>query len=261
MKFITSIIITSSLFLTIGCGNSKEVKTKTEDQVEHQAENLKDGHPSPTAVDFYASAEDGSWKLSIRFGEEIVFTDTKNNIIFSSNTNEKVVAQGADVLQITSENETHVIHVAIDIVDCLKNGKRIDIMVRKTNDKKGFDYSGCGYYRGTPQLHDIWALYMLNGKEITAKQFPRELPHFEFNLVTKHMNGFAGCNQVNGNLSFEYNKMIIDDLSSTRMYCGEASDIESEILKILSSKPIYHLKDLHLILEIPGGSITLKKVD
>jgi heat shock protein HslJ len=75
------------------------------------------------------------------------------------------------------------------------------------------------------------------------------------------MSGFAGCNQVYGNLSFEYKKMIIDQLSSTRMYCGDASDIENNILTILRDQPVYHLKGLILVLETTKGSITLKKVD
>ena len=261
MKFITSIILTGSLFLTIGCGNSKEVKNKNEEKVENQAQMGEAKHPSPTAVDFYASDKEETWKLSVRFEGEIVFTDTKNNISFSSETNKKLVAQGADVVQISSENDTHIIQINIDIVSCMRTGKQVDIMIRKKNEKNGIDYSGCGFYRGTPQLHDIWALHQLNGKELTAKQFPKELPHFEFNLVTKEMSGFAGCNQVNGNLRFEYNKMIIDELVSTRMYCGEASEIENQILTILRSQPVYHLKELHLFLETPEGSIILKKVD
>lgn len=261
MKVITSIILSSSLFLLIGCGNPQKVETKTEVKVENSKNEDEIKHPSPTAIDFYANADNDSWKLSIRFGGEIVFTDSENNISFSSNINEKVVAQGADVVQIFSQNETHIINVSIDVVECMRTGRKINIMLRKINEEDGFDYAGCGFYRGSPQLHDIWALYKLNGKELTAKQFPRELPHFEFNLVTQQMSGFAGCNQVNGILSFEYNKMIIDQLSSTRMYCGEASDLENEILTILRGKPIYHLKDLHLILETSKGSLTLKKVD
>ncbi|HLV41903.1 MAG TPA: META domain-containing protein [Brumimicrobium sp.] len=261
MKFITLFILTSLLIISAGCSNSKEVETNNEKKMENQAQPSEVKHPSPAAVDFYANADDNSWKLSVRFGGEIVFTDTKNNIQFYSDVNEKTVAQGANVIQLSSINETQVIHVNIDIVDCMKSGKKVDIMIRNIGDQKSFDYSGCGFYRGTPQLHDIWALHKLNGKELSAKQFPRELPHFEFDLVTQQMSGFAGCNQVNGNLKFEYNKMIIDNLVSTRMYCGEASDLENEILKILRNEPIYHLKDLHLTLETPNGSVILKKVD
>lgn len=260
MKVITSIILTSVLFLSVGCGNSKE-NNKKKEQVENQSEMGQVKHPSPTAVDFYANAQDESWKLSVRFGGQIVFTDTKNNIYFTSDTNEKIVAQGADVVQLFSENKTHIIHVNIDIVDCMETGKSVNIMVRKTNEKKGIDYSGCGFYRGTPQIHDIWALEKLNGETLTPRQFPKERPHFEFNLNTKKMSGFAGCNQVNGNLRFEYNKMIVEQLASTRMYCGETSDLENEILTILRGQPVYHLKGLNLILETPRGSLTLKKVD
>src|SRR5690554_8120177 len=108
MKFIPTIIISSLLFLSTGCSNSQKVETKTEKQVNNQEEKKEVKHPSLTAVDFYANGENDSWKLSVRFGGEIVFTDSENNISFSSDINEKIVAQGADVVQIFSQNETHI---------------------------------------------------------------------------------------------------------------------------------------------------------
>ncbi|WP_107037647.1 META domain-containing protein [Brumimicrobium mesophilum] len=256
MKKITLILMSSTLLILGSCGNSKE---KMDDKVEQLTSEVM--HQDMSNVDFYANAKDESWKLSVSYNGKIVFTDTKNNIAFISEDNEKQVAQGADVLNINAKNETHVIRVNVDIADCMATGKQVNIMVREISKKEGFDYSGCGFYRGKPQLHDIWALKELNGQPITADQFPREAPHFEFNLTTKRMSGFAGCNQVNGNISFGYNKMIIDKLSSTRMYCGETSKIEEEILTILESEPVYDHHNLNLTIESKAGSLVLKKVD
>src|SRR5690554_390395 len=256
MKSIASIVLISSLLLSVSCSNSKEIKNDETMEVKDT-----DSFLLLSAADFYANGENDTWKLLIRFGGKIIFTDVENNIVFAAKSNKKIVARGVNIVQIHSENETHSIQVSIDVAECMKTGKKVNVVIKKLNERKNMEYEGCGYYRGTPQLHDIWALHTLNGREITPEQFPRELPHFEFNLVTQKMSGFAGCNQVNGSLRFEYNKMIIDQLLSTRMYCGEASDLENEILTILRGKPIYHLKDLHLILETTKGSLTLKKVD
>ena len=257
MKKIALILLSSTLLIIMSsCGNSKEkidnavVKLATEEM-----------HQDMSSVDFYANAKDESWKLSVTFDGKLVFTDTKNSIVFTSETNEKQLAQGADLLNIYAKNKTHVVRINIDIAECMNTGKQVNIMVREIGEKDGFDYSGCGFYRGKPQLHDIWALIEVNGRTVTADQFPNEKPHFEFNLETKRMSGFAGCNQVNGNISFGYNKMIIDELISTRMYCEETSTIEEEILKVLKSEPVYDLQLLRLTIESEEGNIVLKKVD
>lgn len=255
MKKIALLVLTASLLSLGSCGNSKERDIKI-DTVTNEVI-----HQNISTVDFHANGSENSWQLSVTFDGKIVFTDSENKVSFISEENDIQVASGADIVNITAENETHVIRVNIDIADCEKSGKQVNIMLRKISEKNGADYTGCGFYRGKPQLHDIWALKSINGNEVSAEQFPKELPHFEFNLVTKKMSGFAGCNQVNGDLKFGYNKMIIEPLSSTRMYCGETSKLEEEILSILKSETTYDHRGLSLTIESIKGSIVLKKVD
>ena len=256
MKKITLILLSLTLLNLGSCGNSKEKNDNNDNEA--IAEVL---HQDISSVDFHAESKDDSWKLSVTFDGKIVFTNMQNDIQFMAEKNELIVAQGANVVNISAKNATHVIRVNIDIADCMLNGKQVHIMIIEISRKNGLDYSGCGYYRGTPQLHDIWAVHQINGKEFSAKQFPEELPHLEFNLVTKMISGFAGCNQVNGDLKFEYNKMIVKPLSSTRVYCEETSKIENEILAILRSYPIYNVSGLELTIESIEGVIVLKKVD
>lgn len=261
LKFLTSIALSSIMIISVSCSNSQKAIDKNNSQVNTENNSEPLGYIPNHAVDFTATADDQSWQLSVTFDEELIFIDRTNNIQFSILELTKEVAQGANVVHLFGRNALYEVKVIIDVVECNKSGKEVNIMVRKLNGNKEFDYSGCGVYRGDPKIHDVWALHELNGEEINPKKFPREFPHFEFDLAQQKMSGFAGCNQVNGNIRFDYNKIIIEPLISTRMYCSETSDIENEILKILRNNPVYKIKDSDLYLEIPGGSIILRKVD
>lgn len=254
MKKIILLSITA-LFL-IGCGNTKEQASKIDNIIDKDVT-----HPIIESVDYFAEADDKSWKLSVQMNDLIVFTDTENNINYSGKVAEKSVAQGANVVTIYSQNSLYTLIATIDVMKCEKSGKLVNVIVRKTGGEDVQTYNGCGYYRGAPQLHDIWALHSLNGQELNPEQFPRELPHFEINLYNNTFSGFAGCNQVNGQVKFDYNRINIESLMSTRMYCGDVSKVEEEILKILRNNPIYSLDNLLLRLETTEGYLVLKKVD
>lgn len=262
MNNIKYFVFASILFSLVSCGNSKESNGEQTETSDNSNNSEMIEHPSENLVDFHASSED--WKLSIQFDGMLFFTNKSENISYKGKIENKSVAQGADVVSIYSSNGKEVVRVSIDIVECEENGKRVDIMYRleKSNSNNGTDFSGCGYYRGNPKLHDIWAVKKINDEVLNPEKFPKDIPHFEMNLENKQFSGFAGCNQVNGMMRFEYRKMYIEPLSSTKIYCAELSDIENKLLNILRNGPvIYNLKGTTLLLETTGGSITLKKVD
>lgn len=248
------ILLVTGLFFS--CGNSKDgMKTNNESSNSEKIIPIK-------LSDFHAEAPNSSWILRVQFGNQLYFKDENKGISFKGDIQELHVAQGADVVGISAKNSSHVLRLSIDIVDCGDGGKNVDIMLRKKDKNDGNNYSGCGYYRGNPKLHDIWAVKSINGERLNPEKFPKDIPHFEINLEEKKLGGFAGCNQVFGQLSFEYNKIIIKNLGSTKMYCEGASKIENKLLSILRAKPvIYSLKGTALILENTEGSIELKKVD
>ena len=260
MNNIKYIVLTTVLFCLMSCGNSKETKEDKTETTNNTNNTEMIEHPSENLVDFYADEQD--WKLSVQFDGYLVFTSESENIRYKGEIEKKSVAQGANVVSLYSTNGSEVVRVSIDIVECGDKGKRVDIMFRKEKDKNGTDFSGCGYYRGNPKLHDIWAVKEINGEELNPEKFPKDIPHFEINLQNKQFSGFAGCNQVNGMMRFEYRKIYIEPLSSTKMYCADLSDIENKILNILRNGPIiYNVKGTTLLLETKEGSIELKKVD
>lgn len=261
MKNIKQFLITLLAFGIFACSNSKEAETNGNSQNNSENTDMIE-HPSKSLVDFYASDSDSTWNLSVQFDGEIIFTNPEKGINFKGKVDNVTVAQGADVLNIVASNKKEMIRLNIDIVSCNETGKRVNFMYRLLSEKNGNDFSGCGYYRGNPRLHDIWAVTYINKEAINPAKFPKDTPHFEINLETKQISGFAGCNQVNGSLNFEYNKVNIEPLASTKKYCAELSEIENKILNILRNGPvIYNLKGTKLILETTEGYITLKKVD
>jgi heat shock protein HslJ len=253
-----TIYFSLSFFLSVifmSCGNSKDSmgENDTKQSMTEIPESLSD---------FHAQADDSSWILRIQFENEIYFENRATNETFKAEVDEIHVAQGADIVGLSATSNDRVLRLNIDIVDCNENGKKVDLMLRNLEDKDGENYAGCGYYRGNPRLHNIWALQAINNKKINPETFPKEPPHFELNLETKQFGGFAGCNNVFGQINFEYNKMIVRNLGSTKMYCAEVSNIENDILEIMSAEPLlYTLKDGLLILENTKGSLTLKNVD
>ncbi len=257
MKKTHNFITALALFLTlVSCGNSDNVMTDNESNP-----NTNDIIPVKLA-DFHAEAPDSSWILRVQFDGDLYFEDLSKSIIFKGSVDEFHVAQGADVVGIKAKNETHIMRLSIDIVECGNGGRNVDLMLRKNDKKEGTNFSGCGYYRGNPNLHNIWAVTSINGEDLNPEKFPKDIPHFEMNLETKHFSGFAGCNDVHGEMSFNYNKLNISTLISTKMYCAEVSTVENQILGILRNGPlIYTLKGRNLILENRKGSLTLKNVD
>lgn len=256
IRFTTFFTSALTLAVLLSCGNSKD-NMKNEGSSSNNAQII-----SRKMSDFYAVAADSSWILRVQFDGKLYFEDINRNTKFIGDTEELHVAQGADVVGISAKNDNYIIRLSIDIVDCGDGGKSVDILKRRKDDKDGNNYSGCGYYRGNPRLHDIWAVESINGEDLNPEKFPKDIPHFEFNLTDQKMSGFAGCNQVFGELHFEYQKVSFQPLGSTKMYCAEVSDTENKILKIMRDAPvIYSLKGTKLILENRTGRLVLKKVD
>jgi heat shock protein HslJ len=219
-------------------------------------------HPSTYQADFTGYDSDSTWKLSIRFGEEVVFTSKTDKIIFRGKADEEFVAQGADIVMVKAQNETHEIIVAIDVQTCNQDGKIINLAVKdlKTGEEK--EYRGCGIYNGSPKLFDIWVLMAINNEPLDSDVFRIQLPFMEINLRDKRIMGFGGCNEFNGSISFVYKKIVFGPIASTRKYCNDISEYEEKLFGLLNGGALnYSFRENILILESTQGSLTFKKVD
>lgn len=240
--------------LSISCAGPKETEERFTESFQM--------HPSHYQCDFSATDADSTWKLSIQFGGELLFTSKTDKIIFKGNTDPEVIAQGADIVMVKAVNSEYEIIAIIDIQKCNETGKHVTVSVKNLTTKQEIEYNGCGYYNGTPKLYDIWVLFAINEQPLSEEAQRLQLPFAEINLKDKTIMGFGGCNEFNGQLSFSYNKIHIQPLVATRKYCDESSQLEEKFLGLMNNETLnYQFKGNILILESQKGSLFLKKVD
>ena len=254
---ITTFVLTGLVFTLISssCGTSKKA-SETD-----MSESFK-LHPSAYQTDFTAYDSDSTWKLSIRFGEEIVFTSKSEKINFRGKASPEIVAQGSNIVKVGAQNETHSLVITIDVAKCNKNGFVTDVQVQDLKTSTKIDFNGCGEYNGSPQLYDIWVLTDINDTEMQPELFRKQQPFMEINLKEKTIAGFGGCNDFNGEISFTYKKMSFGPIAATKIYCAEESKIEKDFFHILNAEPVIYLKkENRLILENSKGTLIFKKVD
>ncbi|MES1947676.1 hypothetical protein C84B14_10017 [Salinisphaera sp. C84B14] len=84
---------------------------------------------------------------------------------------------------------------------------------------------GCA---GTPtfmQLADTkWQLTQLDGQPVDTESM-RRTPYLLLH-ADQRLEGFTGCNRVNGRYSGSDDSLRFDSLASTRRYCNQGMDIE-----------------------------------
>ena len=239
----------------ISCSNSKNQSD------ERYMESFK-LHPSFYQSDFTAYDSDSTWKLSVRFGEEVVFTSKTDKIIFRGKADSEIVAQGSDIVKLRATNDDAQLIISIDVQTCKKTGYVADVTYIPTRSKEEKSYTGCGQYNGDSRLYDIWVLISINDERLDDAVFRRQLPFMEINLRDKRMTGFGGCNEFMADLQFSYNKMISSPIAATKMYCQEESEFEKEFFRILGSDYLVpSFKGTILLLQSTEGMLLFKKVD
>jgi heat shock protein HslJ len=254
---ITTFVLTGLVFTLISssCNTSKKVS-----EID-MSESFK-LHPSVYQTDFTAYDTDSTWKLSIRFGEEVVFTSKTEQLIFRAALEPEIVAQGTNIVKLIANNEHIKLSITIDVAKCNNTSFVTELTLENSQTGIAKDFIGCGEYNGTPQLYDIWALTNINDASIQPEMFRKQTPYMEINLREKTIAGFGGCNDFSGEISFSYKKMIIGPIAATKMYCAEESKIEKEFFNILNAGPVIYIKKENiLILENSTGSLIFKKVD
>ena len=255
MKYLFNLKII--LFTCIGIASCSTIKNNT-----HDAPENFNNHPSYYQSDFTGFGSDSTWKLSVRFENELVFTSLQDGIEIRCVIEKELVAQGANNIKIVANLNGNQIRVTIDNSVCDPNTYKVSIEVKNQSTEKINTYEGCGKYNGAPKLFDIWALESIDGKPIDQTAFRKQIPYLEINLMESTFAGFGGCNEFSGNLNFSYNKINFGPIAATKMYCAQESETEFKLFNFYNSGAInYLVKGTNLVLETAEGSFTFKKVD
>lgn len=256
MKNIVYLII---ICFFVGCSTNFKTENRT---IIPEAPLLK----SKTEGYFKAIGTEPFWSLEI--SEEMIrFQGIEAGSEFTTPHVEPVRAMDANVKLYRINTESGEMEVRISMQNCSdgmsdnKHDYKVDINLRRKNQKENVNYSGCGNYIADYRLFDIWLLEELEGKKVTLDDFANEIPLLEINSSEKKFIGYGGCNRISGTIFQERELLRFSNIISTKMACGE-TNMENSFLKALQSSTGYKIKNNRLYLTNPDGiKVIFKKID
>ena len=176
-------------------------------------------------------------------------------------------AMDANVKMYKLKSESSTIDIQIIQSECTNSmsGKKppykVEMRILDKNSTKETVYEGCGNYITDYRLHDIWVLEKMNGRSISKSDFRKDFPLLEIKSAENTFMGFAGCNQMNGQLFSEDQLLRFTNVVTTRKMC-EPSNKEQEFIKALQSGTTYKIENRRLTLSNPNGELLVfKKID
>lgn len=112
---------------------------------------------------------------------------------------------------------------------------------------------------GMPTLSGtLWKIDEATGQKVASPEGARAV-HIQFDVTTKHVTGFSGCNTFNGRYEAHEGILKLGPLISTKMACvGEGDKIEFAILQALGKATGYTIKDQTLTLTDADGAAVLR---
>ncbi|GAB3929618.1 META domain-containing protein [Larkinella terrae] len=121
-----------------------------------------------------------------------------------------------------------------------------------TVETNGQRYSGCGtFLNGVSRLNSQWVLETYRGQRLHAEQFVnRQMPTLAINLKEKKVQGFTGCNSLQGQVQADGDNVRFETISTTRRACPY--NFESGFLSTLQSVTLYRISNNRLTLLADG---------
>jgi len=258
--------------LMFSCMGSKDAKQgeieeiqEPEESTEIVAEEMQMNAPTRTDVYFKATGTEPFWGLEI--SPATVKLDIMDGGVIMTPHVEPIQAMDENVKMYSIETESVRLRIQLQQLDCVNQmsgevspyAVTIDLEYTGNGDKKHFE--GCGTYVTDYRLHDIWVLETLNGLAMKNDDFMGKLPSMEVNTTENTFNGFAGCNQMNGQLFYERGLIRFTDIVTTKRFCPPPNK-ENEFLKALASATDYSIGNNRLELSNDNGSLLVfKKID
>lgn len=213
---------------------------------------------------FTASGNEPFWNVRIA-KDFITIKFLQDSIIIPHEA--PIRAMDANVKMYKLKTETSTIDIQIIQSECSnsmsgkKSPYKVDLRILDKNSTEEKVYEGCGNYITDYRLHDIWVLEKMNGRTISKSDFSQEFPLLEIKSAENTFMGFAGCNQMNGQIFSEDQLLRFTDVVTTRKMC-EPTNKEQEFIKALQSGTTYKIENMRLTLSNPNGALlTFKKID
>lgn len=110
------------------------------------------------------------------------------------------------------------------------------------------------------RIHDIWVLESINGAAYSRAEDQDLHPTVEIYLSEKRFLGNTGCNNMNGSLNVEGEKVSFSDITTTKMFCVDVD--ETSFLTALNKVNKYKIEKMRLYLfDHDKEVLVFKKID
>ncbi|MFC5409772.1 META domain-containing protein [Larkinella bovis] len=121
-----------------------------------------------------------------------------------------------------------------------------------TVESNGQRYSGCGsFLNGMARLNSQWVLETYRGQRLHAEQFVnRQMPTLDIDLKASRLQGFTGCNMMQGQVKADGDNLRFESLSTTKRACPY--NFETGFLAALQSVTLYRISNNRLTLLADG---------
>jgi uncharacterized membrane protein/heat shock protein HslJ len=245
-----------------GCSSQKDITKSEKPEIQNY------GKKQALGIDFFASGNEPFWSLDM---------DSEDSTrIFFLNPNSGVKEFVTPLPFIDTVNKIIVYRFSEGFTLTVNRGVCINGMSGERNEFSailnvdGKDYNGCGRYiiasknpflsPETLRLNDIWALRIINGKEINRKNFKEGIPMLELHLNDGRFYGKADCNEIYGIINVGDSYINFTDFSSTKKSCE--GDFENDYIKTLKNVDTWELNKMNLILKSRSKAVlTYIKID
>lgn len=212
-------------------------------------------------VDFMASGNEPSWSLETDFDKNLIFKSLQgDSILIPTPRGVKIQDVAATGYQYREGSTTFALTIFDKECEDNMSGKEFPKTVQVTLNNKTF--KGCGFYLADYRLNDIWVLENINDIPLDKAQFQKGLPRMEFNLTNNQIFAFTGCNEFNGTIEVQGNKIRFGRFLGTLTACQNMS-FESEYISKITNKVLpFQIQPGKLFLQVSADStFQYKKVD
>lgn len=219
-------------------------------------------------IDFIARGNEPFWSLDIDLGKQIKFTSLTDIAELNTPVIEAIKTDDGKSIVYHSITEAGELKITIIKSPCSDNmsGEQfthtVKVQAKRSVDNQFTEFSGCGKYLMDLRLNDIWVMQEMTGVVLKKEELNKGLPTFEFHLKDNRFSGHAGCNQMNGSIKVEGNKIKFGPIASTKIACPNMK-VEQAVTSALSGKQIvYKIENLKLTLIAEDGvKMVFKKVN
>jgi len=96
------------------------------------------------------------------------------------------------------------------------------------------------------RIHDIWVVESINGTAYSRAEDQSLHPTLEIYLSEERFSGNTGCNNLNGSVKVEGEKISFSDIVTTKMFCVDVD--ETSFLTALRKATKYKIEKMRLYL-------------